>query len=198
MKPVNSGYTFRSIRELNLSGNQLLGLPSGALYLNLKSISIANNYMHPLLWRENAKNSPQRLQDMAAHVMVTENLVQCYPDLPEQVVHYLETGHVPCDACRGPRFGPGLVAIRPCEYIFGIKNLPFLFNCCSAECVYIFRRGIADPIELKECEDHEEVRIDPDDIQHVPRDREDDFHANEGLYSPFSPVRRDENYVTDN
>ena len=51
---------YRSLRELNLEGNQLGALPVGALHLNgLKYLKINNNFMHPLLWRETATNQPQ-------------------------------------------------------------------------------------------------------------------------------------------
>ena len=52
-------YIYSSLRELNLEGNQLGALPVGALHLNLKYVRIQNNFTHPLMWRETAKNQPQ-------------------------------------------------------------------------------------------------------------------------------------------
>ena len=39
-----------------------------------------------------------------------------------------------CDCCREERYGEGLRVIRPVSKIFGVKNLPFLFRCCSTNC----------------------------------------------------------------
>jgi hypothetical protein len=39
-----------------------------------------------------------------------------------------------CDFCGGPRHGVAFCAVRPVQKIFGVKNVPFLFNCCSMEC----------------------------------------------------------------
>ncbi len=46
--------------------------------------------------------------------------------------------HSKCDCCGGPLYGPGLKTIRPVSKIFGIKNLPFMFRCCSAYCYNMF------------------------------------------------------------
>jgi len=39
-----------------------------------------------------------------------------------------------CDVCGGAKFGDGLPAIRPLSKIFGVRNLPVIFQCCSTEC----------------------------------------------------------------
>ena len=39
-----------------------------------------------------------------------------------------------CDCCDGPMFGPGVRVIRAPPEMFGIKNLPFLFNACTQTC----------------------------------------------------------------
>ena len=50
----------RSIREMNLEGNQLTSLPAPMLRLrHLRHLGVRNNYMHPLFWRENSKNTAQ-------------------------------------------------------------------------------------------------------------------------------------------
>ena len=39
-----------------------------------------------------------------------------------------------CDCCDGPMFGPGVRVIKAPPEMFGIKNLPFLFNACTQTC----------------------------------------------------------------
>ena len=59
-----------SLQRLNVDGNQLCGLP--ASFLRLKQIthlSISDNLTHPLLWRENTRNQPQMLVDLASVVL---------------------------------------------------------------------------------------------------------------------------------
>lgn len=52
-------FFLRSLRELNLEGNQLPAMPSGALRLDLDRLNVKNNFMHPLFWHENTHNEPQ-------------------------------------------------------------------------------------------------------------------------------------------
>ncbi|KAG5282842.1 hypothetical protein AALO_G00035260, partial [Alosa alosa] len=40
----------RSLRSLNVEGNQLLGLPAGVLRLSLDQLRLSLNYTHPALW----------------------------------------------------------------------------------------------------------------------------------------------------
>lgn len=49
----------RSLRRLNVEGNQLSGLPYPAAALSLTHLFTGDNLMHPLLWRENTRNQPQ-------------------------------------------------------------------------------------------------------------------------------------------
>jgi len=53
------GCTCRSVREINLEGNQLPAMPCGALLLELNYLNVKNNFMHPLFWKENTRNQPQ-------------------------------------------------------------------------------------------------------------------------------------------
>ena len=46
-----------------------------------------------------------------------------------------------CDFCNGKRFDEGLRIIRPCEKIFGVKYLPFLFNICTPKCYNLFKKS---------------------------------------------------------
>ena len=64
----------RSLRKLNIEGNQLSGLPYPAASLSLTQLLAGDNLMHPLLWRENTRNQPQVSHgDVAhpAHIQVT-------------------------------------------------------------------------------------------------------------------------------
>ena len=43
-----------------MEGNQLAAMPCTALKLRkLRYLRVTNNFMHPLLWRENSQNEPQ-------------------------------------------------------------------------------------------------------------------------------------------
>ena len=49
----------RYLRELNLEGNQLVALPTGMLRLrHLRHLCVRNNFLHPLFWKDNSKNTP--------------------------------------------------------------------------------------------------------------------------------------------
>lgn len=129
-----------SLRELNLEGNRLGALPVGALHLRLKYVRIQNNFTHPLMWRETATNQPQRLGDLAALVVFGQGLHIKKRDLPPEIKNILES-YTRCDCCDGPMFGPGVRLIKAPASIFGIKNLPFLFNACTQTCKRQFSRG---------------------------------------------------------
>ncbi|XP_022790288.1 leucine-rich repeat-containing protein 63-like [Stylophora pistillata] len=129
-----------SLRELNLEGNRLGALPVGALHLRLKYVRIQNNFTHPLMWRETATNQPQRLGDLAALVVFGQGLHIKNRDLPPEIKNILES-YTRCDCCDGPMFGPGVRLIKAPASIFGIKNLPFLFNACTQTCRRQFSRG---------------------------------------------------------
>lgn len=44
---------------MNIEGNRLTGLPVTILPLPITHMILGNNLMHPLLWKENARNQPQ-------------------------------------------------------------------------------------------------------------------------------------------
>ncbi|XP_030058268.1 leucine-rich repeat-containing protein 63 [Microcaecilia unicolor] len=75
----------RALDFLNVEGNELPALPCGALKLKLKQIRVSNNFMHPLLWKENSRTQPQKLLDLTALFFVTNNLWRCYRELPREV-----------------------------------------------------------------------------------------------------------------
>lgn len=127
-----------SLRELNLEGNQLPAMPSGALRLDLDRLNVKNNFMHPLFWHENTHNEPQRLVDMVLLSIMKSDLGKSPGKLPETVQRMIANRSV-CDCCNGPMFGPGLRIIRPVTQLFGIKNLPFMFRACSPQCLKDFR-----------------------------------------------------------
>ncbi|XP_074657962.1 uncharacterized protein LOC141910963 [Tubulanus polymorphus] len=128
----------KTLRELNVDGNQLPALPCGALKLNLKYIRVANNYMHPLFWEENTRNQPVRLVDIAANIFIGYQLQKRYSSIHESALQVLKNPRR-CDCCKGAMYGPGIRLIRPCTKIFGVKNVPFLFNSCSPQCADMFR-----------------------------------------------------------
>nr|XP_054771313.1 uncharacterized protein LOC129279242 [Lytechinus pictus] len=123
----------KRLRALNLEGNQLPALPCGMLKLrDLHYLRVINNFMHPLLWRENSQNNPQRLSDMAALVCKQEGL-DCVEGLHDSLMVYLNS-YTTCDCCGGPLYGPGLRIIRPCRRAYGVKQVPFIFISCSPAC----------------------------------------------------------------
>ncbi|KAL5005485.1 hypothetical protein ScPMuIL_018941 [Solemya velum] len=129
----------RNLQALNVDGNQLPALPCGALHLNLMYLGVRNNFMHPLFWKENTQNEPQRLIDVAARVMYISGLhkMKGLPSSVGQVLNSLTT----CDCCHGVLYGPGMRIIRPVSHIFGVKNLPFLFRACSSSCLSSFKKS---------------------------------------------------------
>ncbi|XP_023930593.1 leucine-rich repeat-containing protein 63 [Lingula anatina] len=138
----------KNLRELMVEGNQLAAMPSGALKLkNLKHLTVRNNFMHPLFWKENTRNQPQRLTDLACLAFMNAGLHRRAYHLTETVARLLQpTGQ--CDCCNGPLYGPGLRLIRPASKIFGIKNLPFLFVSCSPYCANMFLKSTDSISEL--------------------------------------------------
>ena len=61
MRIKNSLNYFRRLKELNVAGNELRYLPCGMLRLDaLRRLAIRDNYMHPLLWKE---------EELAPHIV---------------------------------------------------------------------------------------------------------------------------------
>ncbi|XP_060070630.1 leucine-rich repeat-containing protein 63-like [Ylistrum balloti] len=129
---------FRSLRELNMEGNQLPAMPCGALLLELNYLNVKNNFMHPLFWKENTRNQPQRLIDMAALTMYKSEMYRKAENLAPSVINVLSSRST-CDCCHGPLYGPGLRIIRPVSKLHGIINLPFIFRACSPHCLRDFK-----------------------------------------------------------
>uniref|UniRef100_A0A803JDH7 Leucine rich repeat containing 63 n=1 Tax=Xenopus tropicalis TaxID=8364 RepID=A0A803JDH7_XENTR len=127
----------RVLEFLNVEGNNLPALPCGALKLQLRCLRVRNNAMHPLFWRENSHIGPQRLTDLAAAFLARSNLFHQLNHIPSEGKQILENSRV-CDCCRGSLYGEGLLFIRPCEKIFGVRKLPFMFRACSPTCYKAF------------------------------------------------------------
>ncbi|XP_039770933.1 leucine-rich repeat-containing protein 63 isoform X2 [Ornithorhynchus anatinus] len=122
----------RTLEVLNVEGNELVALPSSALKLHLKKIFLDNTFTHPLLWRENSRNSAQRLIHLASLCFAQNHLWQNYKVLPQEAQKILLCFSL-CDYCQGPMYGKGLQLIRPYN-IFGISPLPFMFHVCCSSC----------------------------------------------------------------
>ncbi|XP_071838060.1 uncharacterized protein [Apostichopus japonicus] len=131
----------KCLRFLNLEGNQLAALPCSFLKLsNLRSLRVYNNFMHPLFWRENSQNNPQRLTDLALLICKQEDIeskVQFSSELQRDLDSYTI-----CECCHGPLYGPGLRIIRPCSRAFGVAHLPFFFTACSPQCRDSFMQNV--------------------------------------------------------
>ncbi|XP_066267668.1 uncharacterized protein [Branchiostoma lanceolatum] len=139
----------QKLYDLNLEGNQLAAMPCGSLKLRrLKHLKVKNNFMHPLLWKENAEKMPQRLIDMCSVVLMKDDLYRSYRNLPVTAQSILDSTDGVCDCCHGPLYGPGIRLIRPCSKIFGIRKLPFLFVACSPHCHNIFMTSTASISKL--------------------------------------------------
>nr|XP_015219530.1 PREDICTED: leucine-rich repeat-containing protein 63 isoform X1 [Lepisosteus oculatus]XP_015219531.1 PREDICTED: leucine-rich repeat-containing protein 63 isoform X1 [Lepisosteus oculatus]XP_015219532.1 PREDICTED: leucine-rich repeat-containing protein 63 isoform X1 [Lepisosteus oculatus] len=137
----------RALEYLNVEGNQLAALPCGALRLCLRELRVSNNYMHPYFWTENTQNQPQRLVHLAALCFSVYGLDRRYTSLPCDIQQTLNNVNT-CDCCRGPLFGPGLRLIRPCEKIFGVRKVPFLFSACSPSCYESFTTQTENLVQL--------------------------------------------------
>ncbi|XP_022102059.1 leucine-rich repeat-containing protein 63-like isoform X2 [Acanthaster planci] len=124
-----------TLRELNVEGNQLPALPCSALKLRkLRYLRVTNNFMHPLFWKENSQNDPQRLLDLASLAVKQSGLDRFKPSVLPDSLHSVLNRYSRCDCCQGPLYGPGLRVIRPCSKAFGVRKLPFLFTSCSPYC----------------------------------------------------------------
>ncbi|XP_038051222.1 uncharacterized protein LOC119724305 [Patiria miniata] len=124
-----------TLRELNVEGNQLPALPCSALKLRkLRYLRVTNNFMHPLFWKENSQNEPQRLLDLSSLAVKQSGLDIFRPSLLPDSLHSVLNRYSRCDCCQGPLYGPGLRIIRPCSKAFGVRKLPFIFTSCSPYC----------------------------------------------------------------
>ncbi|XP_071797975.1 uncharacterized protein [Asterias amurensis] len=142
-----------TLRELNLEGNQLPGMPCSALKLRkLRYLRVTNNFMHPLFWKENSRNEPQRLLDLSALTVKHCNLDGNSRALPDFLCSVLDSYTI-CDCCQGPLYGPGLRVIRPCSKAFGVRKLPFIFNCCSPYCRDTFNSSVESLTQMLYWED---------------------------------------------
>ncbi|XP_075055821.1 leucine-rich repeat-containing protein 63 isoform X2 [Mixophyes fleayi] len=127
----------RALEFLNVEGNSLPALPRGALKLKLKHLRVGNNPMHPLFWAENTHIQPQRLIDLAAMSFGKNNMFRYCTAIPAEAKRILCNLKI-CDCCKGVLSGEGLCFIRPCDKIFGIRKLPFIFHACSPSCYRTF------------------------------------------------------------
>ncbi|CAL1546904.1 unnamed protein product [Lymnaea stagnalis] len=130
----------QSLKVLDIEGNQIPALPASCLtMLNLSHVNVRNNFMHPLFWKENTKNKPQSLLDLACvHVYrsVSHETLESLPgDLSTAFSRVQQ-----CDCCRGPLFGPGLRTICPVSKLFSVKNIPIMFEACTPECLENFKK----------------------------------------------------------
>ncbi|CAF0740069.1 unnamed protein product [Brachionus calyciflorus] len=132
-----------SLKSLNVEGNELEFLPCFMLKMqNLEILNVKNNYLHPLIWRNLMVNTIPRLFDLTATKFCKyfgENSPQ-FQKLSYEIQEKLDNFHK-CDTCYGRRYGNGLRLVKPCEKIFGVKYLPFLFLSCSPECFNKFRKA---------------------------------------------------------
>ncbi|KAM8784453.1 LOW QUALITY PROTEIN: leucine-rich repeat-containing protein 63 [Rhynchonycteris naso] len=128
----NEIQNLRSLKKLIVDGNNLTSFPSGILKLNLKKILFENTYTHPLLWRENSLNSPQRLTQLTSLFFLKNNLHKYYYSIPVKIQMLLNNTST-CEWCHGPKFGEGYRVIQSCN-VFGATHLPVMFHVCSSSC----------------------------------------------------------------
>ncbi|XP_066237083.1 leucine-rich repeat-containing protein 63 [Saccopteryx leptura] len=128
----NEIQNLRSLKKLVVDGNDLTSFPSGILKLNLKKILFENTYTHPLLWRENSLNSPQRLTQLTSLFFLKNNLHKYYDSIPVKIQMLLNNTST-CEWCHGPKFDEGYQVIQSCN-VFGATHLPVMFHVCSSSC----------------------------------------------------------------
>ncbi|XP_016074663.1 PREDICTED: leucine-rich repeat-containing protein 63 [Miniopterus natalensis] len=122
----------RSLKKLVVDGNDLTSFPSGILKLNLKKILFENNYTHPILWKENSLNSPQRLTQLTSLFFLKNNLSDYYDVIPVEIQMLLNCTSR-CEWCLGPKFDEDYRVIQSCN-VFGVTHLPVMFHVCSSSC----------------------------------------------------------------
>lgn len=115
---------FRKLKELNVAGNQLLALPASMLKMSvLTDLQVKNNLMHPIFWQEFLANPSAEFDDEldfeSSDSQESQNKSLMF-----------------CDCCGGQRSSSSSVQIiRPVEKLFGVRNLPLFFKCCSPDCL---------------------------------------------------------------
>ncbi|XP_046902458.1 uncharacterized protein LOC124485137 [Hypomesus transpacificus] len=131
-------HNLRALEHLNVEGNQLPGLPCGALSLPISQLNITNNYMHRVFTRSYSRTSPQTLGHLSTHALSLALAGLHHASLPTEAQLALSRAGV-CDCCHGRLFGPGLRIIRPCQNMFGLRRVPFIFYACTPTCYSNFR-----------------------------------------------------------
>eukprot|EP00794_Sanderia_malayensis_P008815 gene8815-9760_t len=133
----------RNLQAMNLEGNQLTAFPRSVLQLSLRFLNIANNFTNPLFWKSTAPPQPQQLLESCANFLARTG-------------HHLDVGSdevklnayfktiLTCDFCGGAKFGQGIRVVKPAAELFGVKNVPILFNVCSQTC----RKALRTSAEL--------------------------------------------------
>lgn len=118
-----------SLRFLNLSGNELKGLPNQAMRLKIEKVRLKNNFMKKAFWKDFNHHKVASLSDLSLSKLSTR-----FRELSPEVRSQLSNTLICCDVCQTNFVGQVYVLLRPCEEIWGRKNIPFLFNCCSWSC----------------------------------------------------------------
>jgi len=131
-----------NLKYLNVEGNEIEYLPSSMLTMHhLEKINVKNNYLHPVLWKNAMINQPQTLFDLSIYALNQnyERYRLGKKNITSDIVYIMQNQEI-CDCCNGPRYGEGLKLIRPCLKIFGVKYMPFMFQCCSPRCLNRYKR----------------------------------------------------------
>lgn len=68
---------------MNAEGNRLAGLPVTILPLPITHMILGNNLMHPLLWKENARNQAQVTACMMHDAWIS---IRAFMSLPSIII----------------------------------------------------------------------------------------------------------------
>lgn len=122
----------QTLRYVNLAGNELRGLPHTALSMSLHKLRLKNNFMHRTFWPDLDKYQPPSLMTAALGVVA-----KTYDNrkLSGSLREIIRTSQYKCSICNNLKIGQVYHALRPCSSIWGKSNVPFVFKCCSWQCL---------------------------------------------------------------
>jgi len=127
----------RVLRELSVEGNKLGYLPGTLLKLDLYSLRCNLNFTSRVFWREMCPKEVLSLVNAAMlALVVNDQMFQVPADIRKRILLGPR-----CPYCNVLIPGSGLAALKPAQELFGVKNLPLLFNVCSQTCKINFQRS---------------------------------------------------------
>jgi len=126
--PGNLSYLCGTLEEMDMSGNAIRCFPSDMLKLNLQKFTYDHNFTKPIFWQSTQESNPKSLQSVC-HTVLENNKTEVPNDIRKQ----MNTAKYTCETCGRTAFGESMKVIRPCKNLWGLKYVPFMFECCSVQ-----------------------------------------------------------------